>query len=151
MSLFKRDRVLVPIDFSESSFQALEEAIKEVEDPEKVHILHVLRPLNPGDPGMIWHTVDNDTRRRHVEKVFYKRCSDPKYKKAPFNVVIGKPARKIIDYAKKNNIQLIIIPSHAHKGLNRFALGSVAERVVRQAPCPVLVLRDDMVRYGETT
>lgn len=142
MSLFKRDRVLVPIDFSESSFQAFEEAIQEMEDPEKVHILHVLRPLNPGDPGIIWHTVDNDTRRRHVEKAFYKRFPDPEYKKSPFNVEIGKPERKILDYAKKHDIQLIIIPSHAHKGLNRFALGSVAERVVRQASCPVLVLRD---------
>lgn len=142
MSLFKRDRVLVPIDFSESCFYALEEAMKEIDSGEKVHILHVLRPLNPGDPGMIWHTVDNETRRRHVEKVFYKRYPDPEYKKAPFNVVVGKPARKIIDYAKKNQIELIIIPSHAHQGLNRFALGSVAERVVRQAPCPVLVLRD---------
>ncbi|MFP4132959.1 MAG: universal stress protein [Halothece sp.] len=142
MSLFKRDRVLVPIDFSESSFQALEEAIQEMENPEKVHILHVLRPLNPGDPGIIWHTVDNDTRRRHVEKTFYKRFPEPEYKKAPFNVEIGKPERKILDYAKKKDIQLIIIPSHAHKGLNRFALGSVAERVVRQASCPVLVLRD---------
>lgn len=142
MSLFKRDRVLVPMDFSESSFQALEETIQEMENPEKVHILHVLRPLNPGDPGIIWHTVDNDTRRRHVEKAFYKRFPDPEYKKAPFNVEIGKPERKILDYAKKHDIQLIIIPSHAHKGLNRFALGSVAERVVRQAPCPVLVLRN---------
>lgn len=142
MSLFKRDRVLVPIDFSESSFQALEEAIQEMENPEKVHILHVLRSLNPGDPGIIWHTVDNDTRRRHVEKAFYKRFPEPEYKKAPFNIEIGKPERKILDYAKKHDIQLIIIPSHAHKGLNRFALGSVAERVVRQAACPVLVLRD---------
>lgn len=142
MSLFQRDRVLVPIDFSESSFQALERTIQELEDPEKVHILHVLRPLNPADPGIIWHTVDNETQRRHVEKVFYKRCSTPVYQKAPFTVLIGKPAKKIIDYAKNNDIQLIIIPSHANKGLNRFALGSVAERVVRQAPCPVLVLRE---------
>lgn len=141
MSLFQRDRVLVPIDFSESCFQALEEAVTEVESLEKIHILHVLRPLNPADPGIIWHTVDNETRRHHVEKVFYKRYSTPEYKKAPFKVMIGKPARKIIEYAKTNDIQLIIIPSHAHQGLNRFALGSVAERVVRQAPCPVLVLR----------
>ncbi|PSO47877.1 MAG: universal stress protein [Cyanobacteria bacterium SW_9_44_58] len=142
MSLFQRDRVLVLIDFSESCFQALEETMQEMDNPESVHILHVLRPLNPADPGIIWHTVDHETRRRHVKKAFYKRCGTPPYEKAPFTVLIGKPAKRIIDYAKENKIQLIIIPSHAHKGLNRFALGSVAERVVRQAPCPVLVLRE---------
>ncbi len=142
MSLIKRDRVLVPIDFSKLCFEALENAMEEIQKPENIHILHVLRPLNPGDPGVIWHTVDNDTRRKHVKKFFYKHYSQPQYQKAPFNVVIGKPAKQIIDYAQKNEIQLIIMPSHAHSGFNRFALGSVSERVVRQAPCPVLVLRE---------
>jgi len=142
MSLFKRDRVLVPIDFSESCFMALENAMEEFQQPKNIHILHVLRPLNPGEPGVIWHTVDNNTRRKHVEKFFYQRYGQPEYKEAPFHVVIGKPAKQIIDYAKHNDIQLIIMPSHAHSGFNRFALGSVSERVVRQAPCPVLVLRE---------
>ena len=55
---------------------------------------------------------------------------------------VGNPSIEIVDYAKKNNIDLIVIASHGRTGLNRFLLGSVAEKVVRLAQCPVLVWRD---------
>ena len=141
MSLFKTDRVLVPIDFSEASFNAVRETREFVTDASNLHILHVLRPLQQGEPGVLWKTVNNETRKQHVEQAFYQRCQGPEYQGVHFTVLVGNAGEKIIDYAKKNDINLIVIPSHGRTGISRFLLGSVAGRVVRFAHCPVLVLR----------
>ncbi|MDB9312458.1 universal stress protein [Spirulina sp. CS-785/01] len=141
MSLLQCDRLLVPIDFSEASFQAQQEALQLMEESSELHVLHILPPLNPGEPGVKWHTIDKQKRIENVKKNFWQRFGTPEYQTIKFHVEIGNPGAKILDYTKKNNIDLIVIPSHGRTGLRRFLLGSVAERVVRYAPCPVLVLR----------
>lgn len=141
MSLFSKNRVLVPIDFSEVSLTAQQETLKFVEHPSHLHIIHVLPPLSPLEPGVIWETIDDKHRQENVEKTFKKQFNSPEYQQVIFKVLFGEPSTKIIDYAKAENIELIVIPSHGRTGLDRFFLGSVAERVVRFAHCPVLVLR----------
>ena len=141
MSLFSKDRVLVPIDFSEASFQALAETLEFVENASHLYVLHVLPYLNQGEPGVMWKTVTDDSRKQNVEKAFRDRCRSSNYEGIHFTTLIGNPSEEIIDYAKEQQINLIIIPSHGHTGIRRFLLGSVAERVVRFAHCPVLVLR----------
>ena len=143
MSLFSANRVLVPIDFSEESFQVQELTLSFVKDPSNLDILHVLSRLNPGDPGVIWSTVDDKTRKQHVQKVFQERFSEQKYKGINFSIVIGDPSSEIIDYAKKRQIDLIVMPSHGRTGLGQFFLGSVTEKVIRSAHCPVLVVPRD--------
>ena len=56
-------------------------------------------------------------------------------------VTIGNPGLKITEFASENGVDLIVLPSHGNSGLKRVLLGSVAERVLRHAECPVLVLR----------
>ena len=141
MSLFSSERVLVPIDFSEASFKALDETLKFVQGPSHVYALHVLPHLSPTEPGTIWGTITDETRQQNVERAFHQRCQGTNYEGAHFQVLLGDPSSVIIDYAKKADIELIVIPSHGRQGLNRFLMGSVAERVVRFAHCPVLVLR----------
>ena len=141
MSLFLLNRVLVPIDFSEASFIALEKTLASVEHPSQIHVLHVLSPIPPGSPGVIWETVNDSTRKRNAEKAFQERFSGNDYEGINFKVIIGDPSAEIIDYAQKQDIKLIVIPAHGSTGLNRFLMGSVAERVIRFAHCPVLVLR----------
>jgi len=58
------------------------------------------------------------------------------------NVSIGNPSRMIADLAEEIEAGLIVIPSHGYSGVRRWFLGSVAERVVQLAACPVLVLKD---------
>jgi nucleotide-binding universal stress UspA family protein len=53
----------------------------------------------------------------------------------------GTPAQAITDYAKKAEIDLIVVGTHGRRGLSHMVTGSVAERVVRTAPCPVLSVR----------
>ncbi|MGF1489978.1 MAG: universal stress protein [Prochloraceae cyanobacterium] len=143
MKLFSTNRVLVPIDFSEESFKAQQLTLDFVEDPNCLHVLHVLRNLNPGDPGIVWDTMDDRTRQESVKKAFFEKFNEAKYQKINFTVAIGDPSDRIIEYAKKHSIELIVIPSHGRTGIGRFFLGSVAEKVVRYAHCPVLVLRRD--------
>ncbi|MBZ8179613.1 MAG: universal stress protein [Oscillatoria sp. PMC 1051.18] len=141
MSLITTNRVLVPIDFSTESWQALAETRDFVNDSANIYVIHVLPHLNPADPGVAWNTVNDRTRKQNVEKNLLEQLSAPKYQGINYYVAIGDPSSQIIDYAKNENIELIVIPSHGYTGLKRFFLGSVAEKVVRFSHCPVLVLR----------
>ena len=140
MALFSKDRILAPIDFSEESFQALASTIEFAEDDSDLHVIHVLNRLEPTEPGIVWQTLDDETRKQHVEKAFYEKLDQLEHQGMQFTVLIGDPSSEIIDYAKKHQIDLIVISSHSRTGLSRFLLGSVTERVVRFAKCPVLVL-----------
>jgi nucleotide-binding universal stress UspA family protein len=141
MSLFSKNRVLVPIDFSELSFAAQEKALEFVEHPSNLYILHVLPHLSPLEPCVVWNTIDDNHRKQNVQKAFRKKFNSPEYEEVHLEILFGEPGAKIIDYAKQQQIDLIVIPSHGRTGLSRFFLGSVAERVVRFAHCPVLVVR----------
>lgn len=141
MTLFANNNVLVPIDFSDEAKQALAETLEFVGDPTKLHAIHVLPPLEPTEPGVVWQTIDNQTRISNIEQLFYEKFTDEAYRQVHFSVAIGNPSSEIIDYAEHHAVDLIVIPSHGRTGLSRFLLGSVAERVIRFAKCPVLVLR----------
>jgi universal stress protein A len=56
-------------------------------------------------------------------------------------VVVGQPAETIIEQAEIHDVDLIIIGSHGRAGLTRLLMGSVAEAVLRKAPCPVLIIK----------
>ncbi len=141
MPLFVSDNVLVPIDFSEESTQAFHETLDFFGDTTKIHVIHVLPSLEVTQPGMVWQTVDSQTRTDHINTLFQEKFGSDIYQAVKFSVLVGNPSSEIIDYAGSHNINLIVIPSHGRTGLSRFLLGSVAERVVRFAPCPVLVVR----------
>ncbi len=57
-------------------------------------------------------------------------------------VMTGNPYVEIVNYARKENIDLLIVTTHGHTGLKHFLMGSNAEKIIRHAPCPVLVVRD---------
>ncbi len=139
--LVSMERVLVPVDFSDEAFKAQEDALASVSEPSCLHLIHVLPRLNPGDPGVTWHTVDDQSRVEHVTQNFRERYPGAEYDQVHLHVSVGDAATEITHYAKENQISLIVIPSHGRTGMSRLLMGSVAERVVRLAPCPVLVLR----------
>ncbi|WOD40442.1 universal stress protein [Nodosilinea sp. E11] len=141
MTLFASDNVLVPIDFSEEANRALDQALTFFGDTTKIHVIHVLSPLEPTQPGMVWQTIDERSRIDHIQTLFHEKFAGDAYQHIKFSVLMGNPSSEIIDYAGSHAINLIVISSHGRTGLSRFLLGSVAERVVRFAPCPVLVLR----------
>jgi nucleotide-binding universal stress UspA family protein len=143
MSWLPKQNVLVPIDFSESSWDAIPTAIELAASSGNVHVLHVLVPLEGLSPGVVWGEVTDASRESAVRETFAEQAASRNLADVIFDVTFGDPGFVITEHAKKNNADLIVIPSHGYGGFQRLVLGSVAERVIRHADCPVLVLRRD--------
>ena len=142
-------RILVPTDFSPPSDAALEYArILAAKFGSSLRILHVIDdPTASSDyvaDGFAPSTENIRTalleqaRTRldgvmnHVNRTRYNAHAD---------AVLGMPAATIIDYAAATNAGLIVMGTHGRTGLAHLLMGSVAEQVVRTAPCPVLTVR----------
>lgn len=141
MSNFKRDVVVVPVDFSEASRNALRAAADLTDDVSKLRLLHVLPPLEAISPAVVWGDLSDDHREQSVEEYAKKFLADNGVADASFEVRIGSPGHEITQFADEQNADLIVISSHGYHGIKRFLLGSVAEMVIRHAHCAVLVLR----------
>lgn len=141
MSWPPRQNVVVPIDFSDDSFEALDAAIELADDPKKVHVIYVLAVLEPAEPGVIWATIDEESRVRHAEQALRERLADAKYQGVSLKIEFGDPGHEVAQYAQAQGADLIVLSSHGRTGIKRLLIGSVAERIVRLAHCPVLVLR----------
>ena len=141
MKKFNVEKVVVPVDFSDESMLAVNEALEIAGDSGAVHVVHVLPELNPADPGVVWHTIDNENRTEHAERALREWLSDSKYDRLNIHVEIGDPGYRITNHAEEVGADLVVTPSHGRRGVSRMLIGSVAERVVRLAHCPVLVLR----------
>ncbi|MEY4565052.1 MAG: hypothetical protein RLY14_22 [Planctomycetota bacterium] len=133
--------VLVPFDFSDHSHYSLKMAMQIVGQPSQVHVLHVLPFLIPTEPGVVWATIDDAERIRHASDALRDELSGNEFKGIATEVRLGDPGQVIADRAVELGADLIVIPSHGRTGFSRFLLGSVAERVVRLASCPVLVTK----------
>lgn len=143
MSWMPKKPVVVPVDFSGSSVDAVGTALELVDQPSDVHVLHVVLPLGNMSSGMDWGAMDDRSREAAVEEHFGEFLESHGFTGVTTIVRVGDPGLEIADYAKDASSGLIVIPSHGHHGVKRMLLGSVAERVIRHAECAVLVLRRD--------
>lgn len=141
MAWAPKQRVVVPVDFSEESIAALDTALELVVNPANIQVIYVLPIFEPAEPGVVWTGIDDTSRRRHAEQSLSERFADAKYKGLRFHIAFGDAGHEIADFAQSQRAELIVIPSHGRRGLTRLLLGSVAEKVIRLAHCPVLVLR----------
>jgi len=142
MSWVPRQLVIVPVDLSFASLRAVDTARQLVDGPGHLRIIHVLPVLAAAEPGVIWDTVDDSSRSEHAAQAVRERLSEAGYGELDVSVMVGDPGHEIADFARQVGADLIVLPSHGRTGLTRLLIGSVAERVVRLAPCPVLVLRE---------
>jgi nucleotide-binding universal stress UspA family protein len=141
MSWLPKQTLVVPVDFSEDSFSAIDTALELVAGPSAVHVIYVLPVFDPAEPDVVWSTINDETRRRHSEQALHERLADAKYQGLNFHVEFGEPGHKITELASSLKAQLIVLSSHGRTGISRLLLGSVAEKVIRLAHCPVLLLR----------
>ena len=138
--------VLVPIDFSPYAEQALAYAIALAQKLHaRVTLLHVIQPpLVAGADIGAW---PSPTFLQDLEAAItsdlegYLARVTAAGLAGEMAVVHGVPFQEILDTAKKRQVDLIIMGTHGRTGLSHVLLGSVAERVVRLAPCPVLIAR----------
>ena len=133
--------VVVPFDFSEYSIQAVRKAIEIAGDSSLVRCLHVLPFITPTEPGVVWGLVDDEERLKHALESMQQQLPERDFGKLQIDVRLGDPGSVVADRAKELDAELIVIGSHGRSGIARLMLGSVAERVVRLASCPVLVVK----------
>jgi nucleotide-binding universal stress UspA family protein len=141
MSWFPKRTVVVPVDFSDDAFAAVDVALELVAAPADVHLVHVLPEPAMLEPGVEWVQIDNELRAQRAEEAIRQRLSDPKYQEVDIDIEFGDPGYRIADFAQQIGAELVVTPSHGRSGLERILLGSVAERIIRLSHCPVLVLR----------
>jgi nucleotide-binding universal stress UspA family protein len=141
MAYFPKSCVIVPVDFSPESLAAVDVGLQLVDSPQRLHIVHVIIDITPLEAGEVWGVIDPQSRVQQLEKLLREKLADAKYQGVHLSVLLGEPAHGIADYAQEKHADLIVIPSHGRTGITRLLIGSVAERVVRLAHCPVLVLR----------
>lgn len=131
--------VVVPFDFSEHSRAALNRALGISESVSNIHVLHVLPFLVPTEPGVVWATIDDAHRIEHALQNLRESLNSPEFRGVQMEVRIGDPGQVSVDRAEELGAGLIVLGSHGRTGISRLFLGSVAERIVRLAHCPVLV------------
>jgi nucleotide-binding universal stress UspA family protein len=138
--------VLVPLDFSTYAEQALDYAIALAQKLQaRVTLLHVIQPpAIVNVEGGLWPTStflqDLEAAVTRDMEGYLARVTAAGLE-GEMVVVHGVPFQEILDTAKARQVDLIIMGTHGRTGLTHVFLGSVAEKVVRLAPCPVLVAR----------
>ncbi|WP_331235613.1 universal stress protein [Natronorarus salvus] len=138
--------VLIAIDDSDPARKALEHGFS-VHPGEDITVLHVLNPPESATYGearmyVDWEEVMEDRRERAEELLDAARDrADDHDAPVVTEVVVGRPARAIVEYAEEHDVDHVVIGSHGRSGVSRVLLGSVAESVVRRSPCPVTVVR----------
>jgi universal stress protein A len=141
-------RILVPTDFSPTSDIALQYAIDIAPAGAALHLLHVIdeTSLMAAYPDGLYLELPG-LRARLIEEGA-RRLADAATQFAAAQatltteVVVGRPAVSIAEAAKTREADLIVMGTHGRGGFAHLMLGSVAERVLRAAPCPVLTVRD---------
>jgi universal stress protein A len=137
MPQFKK--ILCPIDFEGNSLRALRIATELAQDRKAtLHLLHVVA-VPPGPEVALSFGKMEAAARIRLEKFALQKVSG----KASYEVDVttGDAGTEILLVARRLRANLIVMATHGRKGVRRLILGSVAERVLREAPCPVLTVR----------
>lgn len=149
--MIKLDRILVPTDFSDFSRPAMQYGCAiAARFSAEMHLLHVVP-----DPAMLVP----EAAAFSVETMQAQSESLVKGAQATLNTLppdgwenekqiirevrVGAAFMEIIDYAREHSIDLIVIGTHGRSGLMHILMGSVAERIVRKSPCPVLTVKPE--------
>lgn len=139
--------ILVPIDFSGYSKNALRYAVPMAEQfNATLHLVYVIEPtIYPADLGfgqVVMPGVEEELRSKskaQLENLIVEEIGSRV--KAEAVVRTGKPHQEILREAEEKDVDLIIVATHGHTGVEQILFGSTAMRIVRLAKCPVLTVR----------
>ena len=141
-------RILVPTDFSKSSHSALTYGVAFARKfGAELHLLHVVQDIALFIPEAVLAPLPalapleqfTTAARTALERV----VREGDWAGVPIHpeVAEGRPSEEIVRFARERTVDLIVMGCHGHTGLAHVLLGSVADKVVRRAPCPVLTVR----------
>ncbi len=144
--MIRLQNILIPTDFSEPAMAATQHALHLAKTfRSTVHLLYVI-----DEPSFQIHGFGGYIPGREEFEAYgdtgLANWIDPEDERGVTVIrvkEIGKTATKIVDYARANEIDLVVMGTHGRSPVTRGLIGSVAESVVRHAPCPVLTIHPD--------
>jgi nucleotide-binding universal stress UspA family protein len=140
-------RILAPTDFSDLSKQGLKSALELAQSfGAKLLLIHVVEPPPYPVEGILPSPLDStllDDLERQANQEISKMLANMQGSAVEVEgrVVVGVPYRKIVEVAEEEKADLLVVTTHGRTGLVHLVMGSVAEKIVRTAPCPVLTIR----------
>jgi nucleotide-binding universal stress UspA family protein len=142
---FKIERIVVPLDFSPASLEALDYAVWLAKKfRAAIHLVHIYPPDEassiPGAGHLLFESAEA-IERINDELMGIHQKHVPTFRPENCHIRGGRPYEEIVRVAREIDADLIVLSTRGHSGLKHLLLGSTAERVVRNAPCPVLVAR----------
>lgn len=147
MSAIALSRILVPTDFSDTSAAAIKYGVALAEAfGAQLHLLHIVEQPVPwqlaGEVAMVSAPTNDAEMRARAETELAALLTRDEREKYRVQIVteIGAPFAEIVQYAKRADIDLIVMGTHGRGAVAHLLIGSVAENVVRKAPCPVLTI-----------
>jgi nucleotide-binding universal stress UspA family protein len=140
-------KILCPIDFSEPSYEAMKVAEEMARQfSSELSVVHVVREVSDTVYGPEFSGFDVESYQKELEASATKKLKEivkervSKDLSVNQTIVRGKPVDQIIRFSDEKNIDLIVIATHGQTGWQHFVFGSVTEKVVRLALCPVLTI-----------
>ena len=142
----ERERVLVPFEGSELSERALERVVTKHPDDE-VHVLYVVDPVHGVYESEAHGLASAEQWYERAEATAESTLAAATELAAEHGVEVttafevGNPHRVVLEYVEDHDVDHVVMGSHGRSGVSRLVLGSTAERVMRQSPVPVTVVR----------
>ncbi|MGQ4809874.1 putative universal stress protein [Candidatus Entotheonellaceae bacterium PAL068K] len=133
--------LLVPLDFSPDAERALDYAVELAQQFQaRLTLMHVVYMPPTTEVHLAAYLSEIEAGAEHDMQLYEKRVQDTGLALETI-LVRGVPFREIINLAEAQHVDLIVMGTHGRTGVKHLLLGSVAERVARLAPCPVLITR----------
>jgi nucleotide-binding universal stress UspA family protein len=133
-------RILVPLDGSYLSERAIKPAL-EIAQRRKAKLFlcrsHEPTILSPAAKGFVNQNELHQKEKEDIE-TYLKSQLPSEYDNCETAILTGEAAEAVLSFAEKESIELIVLTTHGDSGFGRWLLGSVAERITRHSPCPVL-------------
>lgn len=137
----KATKILVPTDFSTGGQQALQTAVSLAREQQAELILvHVEEPPMAYGGGEFYYGL-SEPNRDQLQRMLNEIQIDDSRVVVHRKLLVGAPAAAIVNFARDEGVDFIVMPTHGRTGLGRLLMGSVAEEVVRKATCPVLTVK----------
>ena len=142
-------KILCPTDFSENSEHAMKYTLALATlSQAQLELFHVVEPISyPQSTELFEPVLDEVEITMKMEAAFQKQLEDQvialkeEYPKITGRLVTGNTFLEILQAARDDDVDMIVMGTHGRTGLAHVLIGSVAERVVREAPCPVLTVK----------
>lgn len=154
-------KILVPTDFSPLSDKACDASIElakklnaEIVLVHTIEVNHVWEEV--ADFSKVEGMIDGDYSYMHVAELLAKKKLKAIQEVFSMNdirstseVLTGKPHHSIVDFVKENSIDLVLMATHGADGLKEVFIGSNAQKIIRNSPCPVLTIKEENINLNE--